>query len=70
MNAEIKIPVIYQPRVLSITKHKLSNLHRLMGYIKFNGSRAGAEKDLPVLLKIFEGQQFIEQFEVRKIQNR
>lgn len=65
IHSNIYVPIVYQPFLTSLTKHKLSNLHRVAGYIKFNGTaKETAQNNLPVILKIVEGEQLIEQIEI------
>lgn len=65
VHAIINVPTVYQPQVTSVTKHKTSNLHRVSGYIKFNGTTTDiAQNNLPVVLKVFEGNQLVEQIKI------
>jgi hypothetical protein len=53
VRASISVQNTYLPYVTSVTKHKLSNKHRITGYIKFNGTKETAKyaQNLPVATK-------------------
>ncbi|KAI6236846.1 hypothetical protein M3Y95_00201900 [Aphelenchoides besseyi] len=65
VHANIRVTNSYVPYVTSVSKHKDSNLHRVNGYIKFNQTKELSKYDLPVTLKILEGDRLVEQVSVQ-----